>query len=25
MIIRGSLIIEFRDKTIKLNEGEMYS
>ena len=25
MIIKGSLIIEFRDKTIKLNEGEMYS
>ena len=24
MIIRGSLKIEFRDKTIELNEGEMY-
>lgn len=24
MIIKGSLIIEFRDKTIELNEGEMY-
>ena len=24
MIIKGSLMIEFRDKTIKLNEGEMY-
>ena len=24
MIIKGSLMIEFRDKTIKLNEGEIY-
>ena len=24
MIIKGSLIIEFRDKTIELNEGEIY-
>jgi mannose-6-phosphate isomerase-like protein (cupin superfamily) len=24
MIIKGSLMIEFRDKTIELNEGEMY-
>ena len=24
MIIKGLLIIEFRDKTIELNEGEMY-
>lgn len=24
MIIKGSLILEFRDKTIELNEGEIY-
>jgi mannose-6-phosphate isomerase-like protein (cupin superfamily) len=24
MIIKGSLILEFRDKTVKLNEGEIY-
>ena len=24
MIIKGSLIIEFRDKTVQLNEGEIY-